>query len=246
MMKFVAANSEKVKEYAKRFFQGHWTFLGLGEENWFGTLPYAPEGKWHLTVTQMVERFKDTRLPVFKSISVLSRGILNKKNGRDIIHCNADASNTELFFPNYSFCKTAQYLRSSFELVVNNSDWQRKNRNNNDPRGMERIRDQKTSYQVRTQLSRSKTFGILSKTCIWKQFAEETFRTSNHCPGQFDSLGVCELTSFRHRVSVGFNFETQLDEDDGFGQVDSIMPRIHAFSSKLPIQSLCSNSRSNK
>ena len=59
-MKFAVANSEKVKEYAKRFLQGHWTFLGFGEENWFGTLFYAPEGKLDLTITQMKGKFKDT------------------------------------------------------------------------------------------------------------------------------------------------------------------------------------------
>ena len=46
----------------------------------------------------MVERFKDTGHPVLKSIRALSRGILRKKNGRDTIHFNADASNTELLF----------------------------------------------------------------------------------------------------------------------------------------------------
>ena len=80
------SNSQKVKDYAKRFLQGHWTFLGLGvEKKWYGTLPYTPEGK-------------DTGHPVFKSISALSRGILEKKNGQDTTHFNADASNTELSF----------------------------------------------------------------------------------------------------------------------------------------------------
>ena len=47
------SNSEKVKEYAKSFSQGHWTFLGLGdEEKWYGTPPYTPEGKWDSTATQ--------------------------------------------------------------------------------------------------------------------------------------------------------------------------------------------------
>ena len=46
----------------------------------------------------MVEPFKDTGHPVFKSISALSRGILKKKNTRDTKHFNADASNTELLF----------------------------------------------------------------------------------------------------------------------------------------------------
>ena len=40
------SNSEKVKEYAKRFSRGHWTFLGPGDEKeWYGTLPYTPKGK---------------------------------------------------------------------------------------------------------------------------------------------------------------------------------------------------------
>ena len=48
--------------------------------------------KWDSATTQMVERFKDTGHPAFKSISALSSGILKKKNGRDTIHFNADAS----------------------------------------------------------------------------------------------------------------------------------------------------------
>ena len=95
------SNSEKVKDYAKRFLQGHWTFLGPGEEKkWYKTLPYTPEGKLDSTANQMVERIKDTSHPVFKSISALSRGILQKKNDRDTIQFNADASNTELLFRN--------------------------------------------------------------------------------------------------------------------------------------------------
>ena len=43
-----------------------------------------------------MERFKDTGHPVFKTISALSRGILKKKNGKETIQLNADASNTEL------------------------------------------------------------------------------------------------------------------------------------------------------
>ena len=93
------SNSEKVKEHAKRFSKGHWTFLGpVDDMHWYGTLPETPEGKWDSTATQMMERFKDTSHPVFKSISALSRGILEKKNNRDTIHFNADGSNTELLF----------------------------------------------------------------------------------------------------------------------------------------------------
>ena len=57
-----------------------------------------PKEKWVSAATQMVERFKETGHPVFKSISALTRGILKRKNNRDTIHFNADASNTELLF----------------------------------------------------------------------------------------------------------------------------------------------------
>ena len=74
------SNSEKDKEYAKRFLQGHWTFLGPGEEKkWYGALPCTFGGKWDSTANQMVEGFKDTGHPAFKSISALSRGILKKR-----------------------------------------------------------------------------------------------------------------------------------------------------------------------
>ena len=61
------SNSEQVKNYAKRFSRGHWTFLlGPGDEKqWYGTISYTPQGKW------------DSIAPE--------------------IHFNADASNTELF-----------------------------------------------------------------------------------------------------------------------------------------------------
>ena len=78
-------------------------------------LSVTPEGKWDSTSTQMVERFKDTGHPAFKSIGALSRGILKKINKRDTVHFNRDSSKTEL--PNCLFCKSAQYLRSSLKLV---------------------------------------------------------------------------------------------------------------------------------
>ena len=67
--------SEKVRKYAKRFSRGHWAFLGC-----------TPEGKWDSIATQMVERFKETGHPVFKSISAWSREILISENNRDAIH----------------------------------------------------------------------------------------------------------------------------------------------------------------
>ena len=93
------SNSEQVKNYAKRFPRRHLKFLGPGDEKkWYGTLSCTTEGKWNSTAAQMVERFKETRHPIFKSISALSRGILKRKKNRNTIHFNADASNTEFLF----------------------------------------------------------------------------------------------------------------------------------------------------
>ena len=79
------SNAEKVKMYAKLFSQGHWTFLGRGDEKkWHGRRNYKPEGKWNSVASQMVQRFKETSHPVFK--------------GKETIHFNADASQTELLF----------------------------------------------------------------------------------------------------------------------------------------------------
>ena len=54
-------NTEKIKEYAKMFSQGHWTFLGPGnEKKWHGTLLYTPEGKWDSTL----KWWKGSKIPV--------------------------------------------------------------------------------------------------------------------------------------------------------------------------------------
>ena len=53
------------------------------------------KGEWAMA-DKMVQRFKESDHPVFRSISALSRGILKK--GRDNIHSNGDSANTELLF----------------------------------------------------------------------------------------------------------------------------------------------------
>ena len=40
------SNSDKVKTYARRFSQGHWTFFGPGDEKrWYGNRKNKPDGK---------------------------------------------------------------------------------------------------------------------------------------------------------------------------------------------------------
>ena len=107
------SNSEKVKTYVQRFSQGHW--FGPGDEKkWYGNRNYKPEGKWDSVASQMVQRFKDTDHPVFRNVSALSRGILKRLKGKDTIHFNADASNTEFLNPSHSRSQSASVFRITF------------------------------------------------------------------------------------------------------------------------------------
>ena len=62
-----AVTSRKIKEYASKFNDGHWAFLGPGEESkrYQG---YATDcgGKWDLRASQMVEDFENLGHPVFQ------------------------------------------------------------------------------------------------------------------------------------------------------------------------------------
>ena len=92
---FQIPNKSRITRRDSREDNEHSTALG-DEKKWYGTLSKTPERKWDSTATKMMERFKETGHPIFKSICALSRGILKRKNNRDTIHFNADASNTEL------------------------------------------------------------------------------------------------------------------------------------------------------
>ena len=104
------SNAEKVKNYAMRFSKGHWKFLGPDpEEKWYRSSHQAQKGQWNCTAAKMVQRFKETGLLVFKSISALSRGILKQKKGKTSIHFNGDSRNKELLFQTSHSAKISVY-----------------------------------------------------------------------------------------------------------------------------------------
>ena len=52
-----ALASSKIKEYASNFKDGHWAFLGPGEESkWYQGSAADYGGKWDLRAAQMVEQ----------------------------------------------------------------------------------------------------------------------------------------------------------------------------------------------
>ena len=120
-------NVEKVKNYAMRFSEGHWTFLGpRSEEKWYVSSNHAQKEQWNWTANKMVQRFIETGHPEFQSISALSRGILKQRTGKTSIHFNGDSMNTELLFQTInSFCKSAH---EPWRLGVINSVRQKKSR----------------------------------------------------------------------------------------------------------------------
>ena len=140
------------------------------------TLPYTPERKWDSTATQMVEQFKDTGDPVFKSIRALNRGILKKKNGRDTTHFNADAWNTELLFRIIHSVNQFGIYGAGYNLVRSNSAWHRNKRDKIN----KKIRGQ--SCVDMCESTRSKSFSYLLQDQHVETVCGKTFKTSNHCP----------------------------------------------------------------
>ena len=68
------ANALRVTEYARRFTQGHWSFLGPGsEKKWCGTHVNKPDGEWDKTAEGIMLNFAESGHPVFRARSALER-----------------------------------------------------------------------------------------------------------------------------------------------------------------------------
>ena len=94
-----ALTSRAIRDDVSKFKDGHWAFLGPGEENkWYYDFGSMPEGKWDLRASRMVNDFENLGHPVFKGISPLDRWILKKKKGKDTIHFNGEYSNVDPWY----------------------------------------------------------------------------------------------------------------------------------------------------
>ena len=90
--------SKTIKEYARRFPRGHWSFLGPGsEKRWYGTYGGKPHGSWNRTAGKMLQNFKDSGHPIFRCTSPLERGQARSKGGgKTTVHFNGSTENIEL------------------------------------------------------------------------------------------------------------------------------------------------------
>ena len=59
---------------------GQWSFLGFGsEKKWYSISEDSPQGEWDGIAEQMMLTFAESKHPVFRSTSPLSRGVLKSK-----------------------------------------------------------------------------------------------------------------------------------------------------------------------
>ena len=86
------SNANLVSIYATRFSPGGWSFFGPGsEKKWYSTHESKPQGEWDRVAEQMMLKFCESRHPVFRATSPLSRGVLQSKGGGKLsIHFCAD------------------------------------------------------------------------------------------------------------------------------------------------------------
>ena len=76
------SNTQLVSLYAKRFGIGQWSFLGLGsEKKRYSISADSPQGEWDRIAEKMMLEFGESRHPVFRATSPLSRGQLKSKGG---------------------------------------------------------------------------------------------------------------------------------------------------------------------
>ena len=191
----------------------------------------------------MVQRFKETSRPVFTSASALSRGILRTLKGKETIHFNADASNTELLF---------RIIHSMNQLKINGavSNWCEQFGFTEDEMGQERTlgkREPVNKGTLKCVNSQEVNLFVSSpRLASGNNLREKTFRTSKSLSETIQFTKVCEDASFWYPVSAGMSYKTKPDEDDGFGQTVPLCREYTLSRVKPTIQSICSNYWRNK
>ena len=94
------SNARLVSQNAKRFGTGRWSILGPGsEKKWYSISADSPQSEWDRIAEKMMLEFGESRHPVFRATSPLSRGQLKSEgHGKLSIHCCADLETIKTVF----------------------------------------------------------------------------------------------------------------------------------------------------
>ena len=107
-------NANIVKTFAGRFGIGQWSFIGPGSEKKWYPSENSPQGASDHIAEEMLLQFAESGHPIFRATTPLSRGQLKSKGrGKVSIHFNCWSRYSWYNLSHYSFCQSAQCLRSS-------------------------------------------------------------------------------------------------------------------------------------
>ena len=119
----------KIKDYAMKFLQGHWTIPGPGsEKKWHGGYSHTRRGEWDSTANVMVQRFKEICHLVFQNSNALNRGILKRKKGFENYSLQWEIRETQNSCSKQFILWISSVLTEQWRSGANNSPWQRKRR----------------------------------------------------------------------------------------------------------------------
>ena len=175
--------------------------------------------------------WNDSKIPVIQVL--LSRGILKKEEEQTHFSLQCGRFKYRALVPNHSFCKSAQTLRSSYELV-----WTV--RLDREEKEQEKQKEPVTEGALTSVKSQAGKLLVSSPRLVSGYSLRENIQDFEYLSETIRLTWVCELASFWHRVSAGMSYKTRPDEDDGFGQIIHYAENTR-FSSKPTIQSFCSN-----
>ena len=209
----------------KRFSLGHWSCLGPGEDNSYGTRTCNSERQWNMIVDVMVDTFKESGHPVFRGTNALNRGFLKREGGRCTIHFNAESSKPDLLFRTIhsanqlSICgAVASWCEELAQLIL----------------GPTHLSMEKSVAKVNDQLPQKLEPQELDTSV-------QTPRRNDEASGdrlrihhqRFEDLSneiqitkACESAGFIKRVSIGMYYKTLQDVNDGFWRYDRSMQRV--------------------